>query len=596
MITHRVSRSFVVAVSGLLPAGFASNAASAQVPLFEEVAVAGDRVAGVLGAEFAGLGRFPSGPAVSAGGGVTLFGTIAVDRDNLPPEERLALLARVGGGLRLLAGVGSRLDDLDRATISELSGPLGVSDAGAVLFNATLEGPGVVASNDRVLVFASSGRLETVVRTGAPAPGAGGDLFDSVTGGAINDSERIAFGASLRSPESPPGADCGGSAVFFAADGAAPRLIAREGGIAPGSGGEMFSCSLSAPQIDDRDSVLIAVRLESSVPGSETRQALYAWSEADGLAPVAIDGQVAPGVPGFEFAGFSSPVLDPRGDFVVGAGLRRIEFEPGAEEFGSALYVGDAASDAGSLRPVLVSGDRVPDDRDEVFVTFIAPTIGGSGAVAFAAIVERSRDNAGALSSKALFLADGEVIEIARDGEPAPGADGAVFDRLGTAGAPSVNESGDVAFIASLRDITGDRSGRGLFVYDRAERVTRLLVREGGLFERTGGETATIGRIAFSSPRGPRVTGLGDGKREVAYSLAFDDGSSGVFRTALPLPCSAADLGEPFGSTSSSDIGAFLGLFFEGSFRAASLAEPAGVASQADVAEFVRLFFEGCGN
>ncbi|MEM9373655.1 MAG: GC-type dockerin domain-anchored protein [Planctomycetota bacterium] len=60
-----------------------------------------------------------------------------------------------------------------------------------------------------------------------------------------------------------------------------------------------------------------------------------------------------------------------------------------------------------------------------------------------------------------------------------------------------------------------------------------------------------------------------------------------------PLPCSPADLAEPFGALNFFDVAAFIGLF-NASDPAADLAEPIGSINFFDVAAYINLFNAGC--
>ena len=118
---------------------------------------------------------------------------------------------------------------------------------------------------------------------------------------------------------------------------------------------------------------------------------------------------------------------------------------------------------------------------------------------------------------------------IVRENNPAPGVDdGATFDNL-FSNSPSLNASGDIAFVARLRTGTGDivdeSNDAGLFTFVDGE--FQLVVREGDLFTVTlpdgsSTEDRTISSFVFSQ------NGMNDAGMLV-FLLNFTDDTQGIF-------------------------------------------------------------------
>jgi len=190
------------------------------------VARLGDVAPGAAPDVFATL---PLRPAVSERGDVAF--TAALSGQDVVPENRTGLWTGVPGSLQLLFRAGEAVPTIDGALFASFSDAAGVTARGDVVFRAGLAGKTVSATDNTAICLASPGLagtlLRIIAREGDPAPGAGKDRtfasFDSVLVSPVGD---VAFMARL-----------GGGAVQFehrdaiylAARGGAPRLIARAG-------------------------------------------------------------------------------------------------------------------------------------------------------------------------------------------------------------------------------------------------------------------------------------------------------------------------------------------------------------------------------
>ncbi len=81
--------------------------------------------------------------------------------------------------------------------------------------------------------------------------------------------------------------------------------------------------------------------------------------------------------------------------------------------------------------------------------------------------------------------------------------------------------------------------------------------------------------------------------RFTAWGGGGSGGSFSYLRSAITVPCNAADIAEPFGVLDLADLSAFVSAFVAGD-PAADLAEPFGVLDLADLSAFVGAFLAGC--
>ncbi len=154
--------------------------------------------------------------------------------------------------------------------------------------------------------------------------------------------------------------------------------------------------------------------------------ALAGAAEAATIRVVALTGQEAPGTGGERFTGFQDPALNEAGDtsftyFITGSG---------------ANFTGILTSGV----PVAQSGDAAPGAGGAPFLFLLNPALNDAGETAFVNIFFGGR------SSNTGIFASG--VLIAREGEVAPGAGGAVFDGLDTS--ITFNNAGETAFLGGL--------------------------------------------------------------------------------------------------------------------------------------------------
>ena len=182
---------------------------------------------------------------------------------------------------------------------SSLSEP-SFNDAGQVAFHGTLSGTGVTLSNDRaVWVGGPAGPLALAAREGGTAPGAGGATFSDFEGTLINSGGDVAFRATLSD---------GGSGIWAGPAGAV-QLAARNGSAAAGTTGQF--ANFIAGDFNDQGKVAFEAGLEVGVGGVTASDDRGVWAGAPGdLALIAREGEIAPDTGGRVFESFSGPLIN----------------------------------------------------------------------------------------------------------------------------------------------------------------------------------------------------------------------------------------------------------------------------------------------
>ncbi|MGB8169989.1 MAG: choice-of-anchor tandem repeat NxxGxxAF-containing protein [Chthoniobacteraceae bacterium] len=195
---------------------------------------------------------------------------------------------------------------------------------------------------------------------------------------------------------------------------------------------------------------------------------------------------------------------------------------------------------SGESLPVATVGANVPGQPDLTFANLKDPVLSPSGRIAFLATIAGSGVAAGSNSALVSDALDGQLRVLARTGEPAPQANGAVFAKLHTATA----QNGVVALYAQLKSGTGEPKAKagsdfGLWEWSNTSAFSgaRMLLREGDPLSVDGIVNAkTIGTLAVfnvvSGSTGQGGSAVADGLNPGAVYAAqatFTDKTSGFF-------------------------------------------------------------------
>ena len=343
-------------------------------------------------------------------------------------------------------------------------GLIGFNDLGVATFTAYA---GDTPNSLTGIWRGTPGLLETVVLSGDPAPGAAGLYFDRINHTSTN-SDFTAFWATTTDPD--PSLAEG----IWNAGPAGIDLVARLGDQAPGAGGRVFRAF-----------------------------------QGYGLTPAPIyqDDYLDP----YRFDAF---VVNQTGDVVFTAYIDPLDQ---AEIYSDAgLWIRDATG----LSLVALTDDVAPGTAAEPFLYFNHINLNAAGQVAF----DASLDIADSGRDHGIWVGlPGSLNLVVREGDPAPGTAGETFDSLVMG--PSLNDSGEIAFFAKLRE-----SGTYGLWAAAADGSLSLIARVGETVAVKSGDYRTVGTIM------PVYGGLGsyswfnafNGAGQLVFASTFTDGTQAV--------------------------------------------------------------------
>jgi hypothetical protein len=357
--------------------------------------------------------------------------------DLCPPHcGRARALVSVGADDTIVHALpGDAAPGIPGASFSDFFGTLSANDAGAIVFDAYIEGAGTGTANDQGLWRpAPGGGFALVAREGDPAPQAPpGWAFGGFSQAKVDDAGRVAFHAGL----SPPGGVGPiATAIYQTDESGVVSEVARGGGQAPGvEAGVLFRTGIqSASSIFGPDRVVLIWELDPLTAGPSEDHGLWGSDAQGQLSLIAREGGPAPGLPdGFVFRSWD-PYVVPFGS-------------PAANEAGEVVFVADTAEPgqlpirglwrwraSGGLERLATTGDPLPDHPDTFLLDFGSPRIDAAGNLAGRMLL--SGPDVGA---------ENEQVIVWRD---AAGP----FRAILRAGAPLVVAPGDVRTVASLAD------------------------------------------------------------------------------------------------------------------------------------------------
>ena len=394
---------------------------------------------------------------------------------------------------------------------------------GAVAYNALFAGGDITSSNFEAIYVTSIATRDPqlTVRSGDVAPGTpAGVTFASFRQLRLNNIGHVSFHANLNGGV--------GEGLFFASP-AGAQLVARSGDVAPGTGGSLtYQTFLGATGLNANSQVAFRAQLGGSGLTSSNNTAIFG-GDATNPQLVARAGSQAQGVPaGVNYSSFlfqQDPDLDDSGIMAFRAALTGTGVTAANN---SAIYVGTPSSPQLALR----TGTQAPGLPAGVnFSVFGVPELNIAGEIALAA--DLTGPGVTFNNEAAIFAGSPSALAlIAREGNQAPGTSAGV--QFASFDFPALNDLGQGAFDAVLRG-TGvtTANDNALFAFDPSL-GTILIAREGNHFD-VNGELRTIQSVTFLD----QERGLND-LGQLAFSLAFTDGSSAIFIAAIPEPTSLA--------------------------------------------------------
>ncbi len=433
-----------------------------------------------------------------------------------------------------------------RFSSSEFGTPV-LNNAGQTAFFGIVQQNTEASNHNRAGIWSEGGGLGLALaaRAGNVAPETGGANFSYFGFGIIpplNNAGQLAFIGSLTGT----GVDFFNDRGIWSGGSTGLTLVARAGNIAPNTGGANFASNqnFSTPAFNDAGQTAFFARLTGT--GVSSGNDVGIWSEGGdaGLTLVARKGGVAPGTGGanFSFGGFSfdALVLNDAGQtaftgFFTGTG--------GNSRNGSGVW---SEGGGAGLTLVTRRGFVAPESNGAFFADFTRNTalvLNGAGQTAFIGRLIGTgvdlNNNSGIWSE-----AGGTGLGlVALEGNVAPETGGANFGDFSNS-TPVLNGEGQVAFFGRLTGTEVDSDNdRGIWAEDPSG-ILKLIARTGDMLDVDDGpgtDFRTISGLSFAGETGNedgRPSGFNN-SGQLAFLATFTDGTSGVFVSnlvAIPEP------------------------------------------------------------
>ncbi|MCG8406608.1 MAG: hypothetical protein MI923_15545 [Phycisphaerales bacterium] len=363
-----------------------SYGGAAQSIQFRKVAETGMAAPGtepgvVFGALTTGLNHNLLIPKIDEAGRVAFMAMLSgpgIDVSNFQ-----GMWAEENGMLRLVARGGLPAPGTEKGVnfigVPSLELPFPPEGGGShIAFHAELTGDGLDVTNDQGFWAGGPGSVRLVAREGGPAPGLPGLRF-SIPFGVANEAGHVL----LRSDLSGPGVNNTNNSSFFTDRSGVLESFLREGDAAPSTeAGTVFGGNFPfrAFSFNDNSSVAVSAKVEGPAVNGSNDQLLYV--ERDGTLDLVLrEGEPAPGAgPGATFGGNSG---DWSLDFV---GLNNNERVAFLVRLGGALSTQTAiySDHTGVLAPVALFGQPAPG-LDFDFTLFATPVLNDSNQIVFGA-------------------------------------------------------------------------------------------------------------------------------------------------------------------------------------------------------------------
>ena len=389
--------------------------------------------------------------------------------------------------------------------------------AGQVVFGATVQGPGIVEFANNKTIWVYSAGAPQLVSQVSVTPIAGTDFRVALADqSVIDDAGNVTFRGGVMGP----GVTQDTAYALLHSQAGQFTLLARQGDVAPGTGGLRYSSAFGAPAMSGSGNIAFVSPLDSADRTQLLGNGIFSGTPGS-VQAVAYPGSTAPGT-GLRFSNVSSSLRDVNDQgAVMFEGYLAVESGPNG-----AIYAGQP----GAVRLVAREGAAAPGLTGSTVGRAFGVALNDRGDYTFGSAIH----TAGKADGQAIYTgtvggaAGGTPGLVAASGQRAVGTEaGLLFTQFGQ---PDVNADGQVAFFADLAGMNlSAGADRGIFATDPSG-VLRLVVREGDLFPVAPGDLRRIESFATSDFNGLRFEGP-----ELAFHAEFTDGSSGVF-TALVVP------------------------------------------------------------
>ncbi len=502
----------------------ARNASAGSGPPFQTVALSGQTAPGTGGRLFS----FFYPPSIGGSGHVAFPGWLTGVTSN---DE--GLWSGLPGSIQLVAREGIAAPGTTGVFgPNSWTAPFGVNASGVVAFTASLTGFGIDGTNNTGIWTGLPGSVALAARAGNPAPGTpAGTVF---SGGMqnwlmLNDAGQIVFRANLAGP----GVTTANDAGIWAGTPGSLQMVAREGEVAPGTGGAVFD--LFNYQFEAYPVPVMNAAGEVVFSGHCTGgRGIWRWSGGT-LELVALTGTSAIGISNAVFEYLHDPWMNGSGQVVFKASVagEGVDFTNN-----SGIWAGVP----GAVNLVVRKGSPAPGTNNQ-YLVMNADNVGlnsidDGGFVTFGCSLFDS--------NWSVVPGGGGVWHYGSGGggtawtvysDPAPGLPGVNMGGSNTWG-PHPTSSMPFQTYLTGNGVNGDNDD-SLWLKDVGPSPL-LIVRDGDQFDIGGGVMRTIGSIAYS-PGTNRQSGY-NANRQMVIGLGFWGGTSGIFSTNVPVPTSPGDM------------------------------------------------------
>jgi hypothetical protein len=327
-----------------------------------------------------------------------------------------------------------------------------LSENGQVIFHTDLRNNGFLQGWG--IFIADTQGLRTVARTGQPSPDLNGNFYTFNAVVSLNNTSQV-FETGLN------GTLGGGSdnSGLYSVDNGVLSILARAGQPVPGEGVNFGSFGGVTPRLNRSGQVAFR-------SGSTTNPAVIFRSAGTTLTPVAALGQPSPDGNGALGSG-GDPTLNNRGTVAFISAISSTNASP----------YGIFMEDGSGLKVLLRSGQALPDGSGQ-FSLFPATSLALNDSNQVAFVANLAGTTAGPVDNLGLYRAEREaVIQLARKSQLVPNGNGRLLD-FGGQNHVAINNAGTVAFLADLTGTTGGTADNAAIFLAAAQGVTQV-VRKG---------------------------------------------------------------------------------------------------------------------
>jgi hypothetical protein len=484
------------------------------------------------------------GPAINSSGAVAILAHVTGSGVTANVNDIGIWTGTAGGAVDLVVRDGDSvpIGAGSSAPLAQINTFPAINASGLVAFRGTLMvGGAVTTSNDTgVWAMPPAASMTLVAREGDAAAGTSGATYTSVGDPLLLSGSTVALPASLLVGGTVTTTNDSG--LWVGTPGSL-QLFMREGDNAPGAGGATYS---GAPVPTAVPSGTIAFRSGLTGTGVTSSNNIGIWA---GTTPANVQlvmraGDTAPTI-GTAVTAFNGIAVLADGSVAINATAATGGSVTTANNQG--LFVGLTQA---TLQLVARKGDQAPGQPAGVVLNGIGVPIANGNTVGFRTSVTGTGVTTANDSAVFTWSATTGLNTVAREGDPAPGAGGALFGQFGTASPIgfgqlfTIGANGQAAVYAPLTG-TGVTTANDTGIWAQSSIGLTLVVRKGDLVDLDPGpgiDMATVTNLSLldNGPSGGFGTSAGyasvGGNRQVAWAATFADGRSGVFVSVVPVP------------------------------------------------------------